>query len=59
VRHFNTSPGNPAYHVRWDIVPGAGTFAEAINLQDLTNLILLSPDMFGAIRAFNGPFCTP
>jgi hypothetical protein len=58
TRYFGTSPTNGPYNARWDLVPGAGSFADYINLQDLTSLITVIPDMFG-VRAFNGPACIP
>ncbi len=59
TRIINTSPGDAGYDKRWDLVPGKGAFSKDINLQDLTNLIALAPDMFSGVRAFNGPTCTP
>ncbi len=58
VRIFNTSPGDPNYNRRWDIVPGSSV-GKDINLQDLTSLTTLAPLMFGYQRAFGGPACTP
>jgi hypothetical protein len=63
VRRFSTSPGDePAFDKRWDLVPGPGLFGEHININDLTALVLGDsgyPSMFGTVRAFNGPTCTP
>ena len=59
VRIINTSPGDAAYNKRWDLLPGAGPFAKDINVADITNLVTVAPDMFGGVRAFNGPTCTP
>ncbi len=56
IRHLNTSPGNPNYSARWDLVPGKGIFPEFINVQDMTALIAGttgSPPMFNGQRAFN------
>jgi hypothetical protein len=51
VRHLN------GFDQRWDLVPGAGLFLEAINISDLTSLIVVSPRMLAGARAFNGPVC--
>jgi hypothetical protein len=56
-RRFNTSPGDPAYNVRWDLVPGAGLFSKVINVADLTSVITVSPPMTYGARAFSGPAC--
>ncbi len=56
VRRLNTSPGNPNFSARWDLVPGKGIFPEWINVQDMTALIAGatgSPPMFNGQRAFN------
>jgi len=53
VRHFNTSPGDAAFAIKWDIVPGAGVLPETINLQDLAFLVTFTPPMFGGARAYN------
>ena len=53
TRRFNTSPGDPGYSIRYDVLPGPGAFAKFINLQDITRLTTLSPPMFGGQRAFN------
>jgi hypothetical protein len=60
LRRFNTDPGDePAYNVRWDLDPGKGLFTNTINIQDLTWIITTAPPMFGGMRAFDGPDCTP
>ena len=54
VRRFGTSPGNPNFHVRWDLVPG-GEIGGAINLQDIAATVTGAsgyPPMFGGLRAF-------
>jgi hypothetical protein len=56
-RRLNTSPPEPAFDVRWDLVPGAGIFSKIININDLTSQIVLAPPMLAAQRAFNGPPC--
>ncbi|HSP54449.1 MAG TPA: thrombospondin type 3 repeat-containing protein, partial [Dehalococcoidia bacterium] len=60
VRRLDTSPGDPGYNVRWDLVPGKGVFAHDIAVNDLTALIAGSsgnPPMLNGVRAFNGPSC--
>jgi hypothetical protein len=57
-RRLNTNPGNPAYHVRWDLMPGPSVFSSAINVQDLVQLLIVAPPMFGGQRAYNGQTCT-
>ena len=57
IRHLNTSPTEGGYDQRWDIVPGAGAFSKAININDLASLIVVAPRMLGGARAFNGPVC--
>ncbi len=60
VRRINTSPVVDAgYNIRWDLSPGPGTFSKHINIQDITSLITVAPDMFSGQRAWNGPTCTP
>jgi hypothetical protein len=59
-RKLNTSPGNPNFNQRWDLVPGRGIFDGWINVADLTAVVNGSsgyPPMFGGTRAFNGPAC--
>jgi hypothetical protein len=59
-RRIGTSPGDPFFHIRWDILPGPGLFSKHINIQDVTTLITVEPLMFGGARAFNNPTpCTP
>jgi hypothetical protein len=57
VRRLNTSSGEAGYDSRWDLSPGAGPFADTINMQDLTSLVTLAPPMFSGTRAFGGPTC--
>jgi hypothetical protein len=59
IRRLNTSPDDPGFHKRWDLVPGRGPFPKWINMQDLASPIVLYPPMFGGARAFNGLTCTP
>jgi hypothetical protein len=55
---INKSPGDePAYNVRWDLVPGTGPFGKVVNISDLTSLITVAPPMLYGARAFNGPPC--
>jgi hypothetical protein len=60
TRRLDASPPNPPYSQRWDLVPGKGILATWINIQDLTNLIVLAPPMppFNGGRAIGGPACT-
>lgn len=56
VRRLDTSPGDPGYDVRWDIVPGAGMLGTTINAQDFISLITVSPAMLDGLRALDyGP----
>ncbi len=58
-RRFGTSPGQPDFSSRWDLLPGgAPTW---IGLQDFTALIAAasstgSPPMLGGLRAFGSPW---
>jgi hypothetical protein len=61
VRRLDTSPGNPNFSPRYDLIPGRGLFSVWVNINDLTALIAGPqgfPPMFGGARAFNGPLCT-
>ncbi len=60
-RRVNTSPGDePAFNIRWDLVPGPGVFGKHINLADLQLLITVTPLMFNNQKAFNYTTpCTP
>jgi hypothetical protein len=60
-RRLDSSPGDPNFDVRWDLVPGPGIFTSWINVADLTAMytgITGYPPMFGGQRALNGPACT-
>ena len=60
LRRFGTSPGDPNFAARWDLVVGAGPFPKYVNLQDMTALITGPtgfPPMLLGSRAFNGPAC--
>ncbi|MGH8246546.1 MAG: hypothetical protein ACREUU_08940, partial [Gammaproteobacteria bacterium] len=57
VRRFGTSPGDPDFDRRWDVLPGAGIFSDHINVQDLGNVALLRPSMLAYARAFGGAAC--
>jgi hypothetical protein len=59
VRHLSTSPGDPGYNIRWDVVPGNGGFGKHINVADLAYIFTFTPDMFGGQKAYNGPACQP
>lgn len=59
-RRLDTSPGDAAFSSRWDLLPGRGAFGDWINIQDYTNLVVVTPTMppfNGILRAFNGPAC--
>jgi hypothetical protein len=61
TRRLDTSPGHPDFLMRYDLMPGKGTFTDWINITDLTALIAGDsgfPHMFGNGKAFNGPTCT-
>jgi hypothetical protein len=57
VRVLDTSPDDVGvFDPRWDLVPGAGTFVDYINIQDITALFSGTPGfppMFGGVRAFD------
>lgn len=57
IRRLDTSPGDPKYDVRWDVVPGKGAFGKDINIQDLTKISTFTAPMFNGQKAFNGPVC--
>jgi hypothetical protein len=60
TNRFNTSSGDPGFHIRWDVSPGTGGGSETINIIDMGRLLTVSPDMFGGNRAWNyGTPCTP
>lgn len=54
VRRLGTSPGDPNFNPRWDLVPGSTAGAQ-INVDDMAALIAGPtghPPMFGGARAF-------
>ena len=58
---LNTSPGEPGYDVRWDLVPGSARGKQS-NVLDVLALVawknvMASPPMLGGARAFGGPAC--
>lgn len=57
TRYLDTNPGDAAFDVRWDLVPGPGPLLTYINLEDLTSIIILAPPMLEGQRANNGPPC--
>jgi len=68
-RRIGTSPGNPLFLSRFDLVPGRGVVADWINVSDILSLVngnsgyppMFDPDGPGplpAARAFSGPTCT-
>jgi hypothetical protein len=59
ARRMNTSPGDPNYHIRWDLVPGT-TIGKHINVSDIaaiTSGVSGFPPMLNGLRAFGGPIC--
>jgi hypothetical protein len=59
VRRYGTSPGDPGYNIRWDVVPGA-SIGKHINIQDLGALIAGItgyPPMFGGTTRAFGQTC--
>ena len=61
IRYLNQDVGTDPMDVRFDLVPGAGVFADDINIADMAALTTGgsgSPPMLGGgVRAFNGPVC--
>ncbi len=60
TRRLDTSPGNPNFSARWDLVSGRGLFANWVAVNDLTTLLAGPggfPPMLGGAKAFNGPMC--
>jgi hypothetical protein len=62
MNRMNSSPGDPEFDSRWDLVPGITfPFATFIAVNDLTQLLVgpaSKPPMFGGEKVFNGPVCT-
>ncbi|MCH8815268.1 MAG: hypothetical protein IH957_09275, partial [Chloroflexi bacterium] len=62
VRRLFSSPGDPEFDSRWDLVPGKTfPFTTWIALDDLTTIITGAtgfPPMLGGAKAFYGPVCT-
>jgi len=59
VRRLNSNPGDPAFHIRWDLVPGTVT-GKQIDIADMSALFSgpgAHPPMLGGVNAFNGPDC--
>jgi hypothetical protein len=60
VRRFDTSPGQPGFSSRWDLVPGPTLFTSWIAIDDLIALFAGPtgfPPMLGNARAYAGPPC--
>jgi hypothetical protein len=60
VMRVFTSPGDPGFDARWDIIPGPGAVSQHININDLAALVAGStntPPMLGGAALFNGPEC--
>jgi hypothetical protein len=53
TRHLDSSPGDAAYSIRWDLSPGPGVFLKHINLSDLTSIIILQPPMLNGQHPLN------
>jgi len=61
LRRLDSSPGDPEFSPRWDLVPGRGFLGDWINIGDLTALLAGPsgyPAMFAGARAFSGPACS-
>lgn len=58
LRRLGTSPGDAAFDVRWDIVPGYNGLTDQINMLDLTQMVIFTVPNFGNQRAFGGQACT-
>jgi hypothetical protein len=56
-RKLGTSPGDPGYDVRWDIVPGTHAPLKVIVLTDIADLVITKPPMLNNAREFGGPLC--
>ncbi len=61
-RKFGTSPNDPNFDMRWDLLPGRGANSTWINIQDFTAILAtlnptgVPPMLLGA-RAMTGPPC--
>lgn len=53
TRRLDTSPGDSAFNVRWDIAPGPGVFSDHINIADLTSLLSQSVPMLNGEPAMH------
>jgi hypothetical protein len=54
VRRLGTSPGDPAFDVRWDLAPGSAG-GPTLDIEDLAALVSGAsgyPPMFGGLRAY-------
>jgi len=59
IRRLGSSPGNPSFDIRWDLVGGG--VPQYINLLDISAMITGQagfPPMLGGAKAFGGPACT-
>jgi len=62
TRYLDSSPFDPVFSTRWDLIPGPGVFGDWINISDLSAMIAgptgspLMPPYFGA-RALDGLDC--
>jgi len=61
TNHYNTTPGQPGFFQRWDLIPGPMiTGGVWINSQDIGALLAgptSTPPMLGGAPVFNGPSC--
>jgi len=53
LRRLNSSPGDTAYDVRWDLAPGAGLLANVINVEDMGNVVVARAPMLHGGRVLN------
>ena len=53
ARHLDTSPGDPAFDVRWDLVPGTTILPKQINIADLLMIVVVRPPMLGGAPVMN------
>jgi hypothetical protein len=56
LRRLDTNPGDDFYSPRWDLLPGRGSLANFINIQDLLAPLAGDtgyPPMFGGVQAMD------
>jgi hypothetical protein len=59
VRRLDSSPGDPEYSVRFDLVPGTSIIPNHINITDMTAILSLQPPMLNGQRAFGAACPSP